>query len=90
MTFLGIYPAFLYCVDIMELLKNKKDYPILIITLMIALINAVLSYLFLNLGWEMEGVLLSCAIVQVFSLIAYKWNFYNKNKPLFSTIESNL
>ena len=67
-----MYPSYIYGLDIVNLFKQHKEKTVVCILFFGVLLNAVLSSLFLYLGYGLNGALLGSAIAQVFILGLFK------------------
>lgn len=71
-TFLYVYPSYVYGLDIVNLFKQHQEKVVVKNLIVGVIINSVLSSLFLYLGYGIPGALTGSAIAQIILLILFK------------------
>ncbi|HLA56166.1 MAG TPA: hypothetical protein VK623_08700 [Flavobacterium sp.] len=71
-AFAYVFPSFAYGIDILNLFRLQKEKTVVVCLFVGAFANAVLSALFLYLGYGIVGALTGSAIAQAIALILFK------------------
>lgn len=77
-AFLYVFPSFVYGIEIVNLFRIKKENTVVLLLLIGAITNAVLSALLLQLGYGITGALAGSAIAQWLVLLLIKMKTLEK------------
>lgn len=79
--FLTSYPSFLYVVNVFYGFGKNKEKQVLIVSVISALSNGLLSIVFLSLDLNITGVLLAHGIAQLIALVGFRFLLRNDYTP---------
>lgn len=80
LAFFYVFPTYVYGIEIVNLFRRQKEKTVLAVLLAGVITNIILSYLFLQMGHGMTGVLAGSALTQILVAIMFQWNaFSGKN-----------
>ncbi len=78
-AFFYAFPSFVYGIEIVHLFKQNKEKIVVYYSLIIVIVNFILTYFFLTFNYGIIGALLGAAISQLVALVLFNLKIYKND-----------
>lgn len=89
-AFFYVFPTYVYGIEIVNLFRRQKEKIVLAVLFTGVITNLALSYLFLQMGHGMTGVLAGSALSQILVAAMFQWNAFSEktNRSPFQVLKT--